>query len=124
MLVPHLHLNGKCREAINVYEKAFSTKPDSIEYISDNEPEKGILHAEMHIHGQKVMLNDHGGSQKLTANSALHLVVVFDNETGLRHAYQYLCDDCDIIAPLQAVSYSPCTVSFIDRFGVRWSLMV
>lgn len=60
----------------------FSTKCDSVEYMCEAEPEKGILHAEMHIHGQRVMLNDHGGSEALTANSTVHLVVVFANESG------------------------------------------
>ncbi len=124
MLVPHLHLNGKCQEAISVYEKAFGTKCDSVEYMCEAEPDKGILHAELHIHGQRVMLNDRGGSEALTANSTVHLVVVYANETDLKHTYQCLRDGCVIISPMQVVSYSPCAVSFIDRFGVRWSLMV
>lgn len=124
MLVPHLHLNGRCQEAISVYENAFSTKCDSVEYMCEAEPERGILHAEMHIHGQRVMLNDNGGSEALTVNSTVHLVVVFANEADLKHTYQFLCDDSVIISPMQAVSYSPCTVSFIDRFGIRWSLMI
>ncbi|MEL7648516.1 MAG: VOC family protein [Sedimentibacter sp.] len=124
MLVPHLHLNGKCQEAISVYENAFNTKCDSVEYMCEAEPEKGIQHAEIHIHGQRVMLNDRGGNEALTANSTVHLVVVFSDETDLKHTYKYLCDGCVIISPIQAVSYSPCTVSFIDKFGVRWSLMV
>lgn len=124
MLVPHLHLNGKCKEAISVYENAFGTQCDSIEYLCDTEPEKGIRHAELHIHGQRVMLNDNGGYEAQTAHSTVQLVVVFDNEKDLIRTYQCLCHGGVIISPMQAFDYSPCTVSFIDRFGVRWSFMV
>ncbi len=29
MLIPYLHFNGNCMEAINLYEKAFNTKVDA-----------------------------------------------------------------------------------------------
>ncbi len=45
-------------------KKAFHTKLDSIIYDSEKEPEKFVIHAEMHIHGQKVMLSDWGGNKK------------------------------------------------------------
>ena len=43
MLVPHLHLNGHCIEALTLYEKAFATKVDHIQLISEEEPEIGVF---------------------------------------------------------------------------------
>ena len=35
MLIPHLHFDGSCKEAISLYEKAFNVKADSIVLNSD-----------------------------------------------------------------------------------------
>ncbi len=51
MLVPHLHLNGHCREALSLYEMAIATKVDQIQLFSEEEPELGVVHAEIYIHG-------------------------------------------------------------------------
>ncbi|WP_055668578.1 VOC family protein [Desnuesiella massiliensis] len=90
MLIPHLHLNGHCREALSFYEKAFSTKIDLIQYISDTEPEKGVTHAEIHIHGQRVMLNDRGGNKDFLVESAMQMIVVFDSVKELKDTYQLM----------------------------------
>lgn len=35
MIVPQLYLNGRCNQAIKIYEKVFSTKIDSILFDKD-----------------------------------------------------------------------------------------
>lgn len=56
MLIPHLHFDGNCMEAIDLYEKAFNTKVDteSIDYMSDG---KKIAHAIMKIQKMKTKAN-------------------------------------------------------------------
>lgn len=124
MLIPHLHFNGRCREALVFYEKAFSVKTDSIQYISDAEPEKGVIHAEIHIHGQRVMLNDRGGNKGFLTESAMQLVVIFGSVKELKDTYRVMSEDSVTIDPIQETFYSECAVGFLDKFGVRWSFMV
>ncbi len=124
MLIPHLHLNGRCREALTLYEKAFKTKTDLIHYVSETEPEKGIVHAEIHIHGQRVMLNDRGGNKDFLTESAMQMVVIFDSVKELQDTYQMMSEESVTIDPMQETFYSPCIVGFLDKFGVRWGFMV
>jgi PhnB protein len=124
LLIPHLHLNGSCREALAFYEKTFSTKTDSIQYVSDTEPEKGVVHAEIHIHGQRVMLNDRGGNKDFLTESAMQMVVIFDSVKELKDTYQLMNEGSVTIDPMQETFYSPCVVGFLDKFGIRWSFMV
>ncbi len=124
MLIPHLHLNGRCREALAFYEKAFFTKTDLIQYISDTQPEKGVVHAEIHIHGQRVMLNDRGGNKDFLIESGMQMVVIFGSVKELKDTYQLMGEDSITIDPIQETFYSPCVVGFLDKFGVRWSFMV
>ena len=115
-LVPHLYLDGKCREAISQYVKAFGTEVKEIIYNSENEPEKGVMHSEIYIHGQRIMLND-GDSQP-------GLVVIYDNKEELMNSYEIMKEGGQTTAPMMETSYSPCTVGICDRFGINWVLMV
>lgn len=124
MIVPQLYLNEGCYEAIEIYEKAFHTKLDSIVYDPEKEPEKFVIHAEMHIHGQRVMLSDWGGNKNLSIDSALQIVVIFNNENGLKEAYEIMKTGSQTIIPMAPTFYSTCLVDFLDKFGVRWCFMI
>ena len=52
MLIPVLHFEGNCMDAIALYEVAFNSKAENYDCGDDN----NIHHAEMIIHGQKVYL--------------------------------------------------------------------
>lgn len=126
MLVPHLHFGGRCEEAIQLYEKAFETKVDTILFnkdMSGDPHDTGIGHAEMHIHGQRVMLNDRFGSTN-PAETAVQMVMIFSTEERLMKSYDIIKDGITIIDPLQKVFYSPLVTVFIDKFGIQWCFMV
>ncbi|MGZ9583098.1 VOC family protein [Paenibacillus marinisediminis] len=124
MLVAQLYLNGACSEAIDLYEKAFRTEADSIMYDTQKDPEKFVIHAEMHILGTRLMLSDFGGTKESSAESTMEIVAIFENEEVLREAYQVLNENSKTITPIGPIFFSPCLVSFIDKFGVRWCFMV
>ena len=68
MLIPHLHFRGNCKEALSFYENAFNVKADTVifrkDYDSMDRPnENEIAHAVMHIHYQRVYLNDRFGKK-------------------------------------------------------------
>lgn len=124
MLVPQLYLNGKCVKAIEVYKKAFNTKVDNIMFDTEKEPEKFVIHAEMHIHAQRVMLSDWGGNISNTTDTAMQLVVIFNTEEELKQAYEIIKPNSKTIIPLAPTFYSPLMADFLDEFGVRWCFMV
>ncbi len=124
MLVPHLYLNGKCEEAIAQYVKAFGAEVKVLIRHDENEPEKGIMHAELYIHGQRVMLNDIGANSNDTGRSPVELIVIYDTVEDLKNAYEIMKEGSQTISPMEETSYSPCVVEFRDRFGVPWGFMV
>ena len=125
MIIPHLHFPGCCAQAIAAYERAFQTECATTvtnrEYGADDD---GIAHAEMRIHGQRIMLNDRFGNKNMSADIATNLVVTFPSASALRDCYEALKDRCTLIDPLQSLPYSELFVQFIDRFGVQWCFMV
>lgn len=124
MLVPQLYLNGRTNEALRLYSQAFNSSADSVSYDPEQEPETFVIHAEMHILGQRVMLSDYGGTAGYPAESVQELVAIFEHEAALKLAYDSIKTGSTTITPLGPVFYSPCMVQFADPFGVRWCFMV
>ena len=124
MLIPHLHFNGNCMEAINLYEKAFNTKVDakSLEYMSDGEK---IAHAVMIIHGTEVFLNDALKflNDTFGVSCGVHLIIKFNAVDELIACYEILKAD-DNPAPFYETPYSKMVGNFVDKFGVLWGFMV
>ncbi|WP_379138809.1 VOC family protein [Paenibacillus sp. sgz500958] len=124
MLVPQLYLNGACCEALELYQVAFNTVTDSIMFDPQQEPEKYVIHAEMHILGTRIMLSDFGGTRESSADATMEIVAIFENDEVLRRAYQILLKESKTITPIGPTFYSSCLVQFIDKFGVRWCFMI
>lgn len=120
MLIPHLHFCGDCEEAIALYEKAFNTRVDTI--IRNDEGR--LLHAEMHIHEQRVMLNNRFGNKDKTTACAIAAIVTFRNADELLVCYEIMNQDSITIDKLEQLSYTELCVQFLDKFGIQWAFMV
>ena len=127
MLIPHLHFNGNCAEAISLYEKAFNTKAETVIYnrqYNASCDDDGIAHAAMKLHGQTIYLNDRFGNKSFSTDIAVHLIVIFKTTDKLLACYEILKLDSITIDPMKELAYSPLAVQFIDRYGVQWGFMV
>jgi PhnB protein len=131
-LVPNLHFNGNCEEAIESYEQAFGGKRtvflrnkdanplDSAGQSTMEKPEN-IYHAEMVIGNHRIMLNDSDSGLPIGMN--VSLLVSMDSVEAVKAAYNKLKEGARIISPISETTYSSCFVSLVDRFGVRWELI-
>ena len=121
MIIPHLHFNGNCNQAITFYEKAFNTKAE----IGDRNGEF-ISHAIMDIRGTRVFLNDRvdfaNTSKRLDGTT--HFVVLFDSKDELLDCYAHFGNTSTIIDEFTKESYSAWCGNFMDEFGVVWGFMV
>jgi len=122
MLIPILHFENNCADAIELYEKAFSTKAKDYEYREDNK----IRHAEMNVHGQKIFLNDAKDFIKngFGVDCVAHLVLTFDTSEELLACYEILKADDNLPNPFVETPHSKLVGNFLDKFGVLWGLMV
>ena len=118
MLVTHIYLNGQCKKAIELYKNAFNATIQTL--IESPENEELVMHAEILIHNQLLMLNDFGNNDGFSISGGYQLCVKFDSEEELMKSYSILVDGSKIITPLQATDFSACMVRFIDKYDVRW----
>ncbi len=132
-IVPNLHFHGECEAAIELYEQAFGAQRTVFLRYQDADPrdfdlegnqayQEYVYHAEMRIGGQRIMLTDH--TQALAEGRNLSLLISFDQKADVLAAYEHLKIGAQILAPLTETTYSGCFVSLIDRYGIRWELMV
>jgi PhnB protein len=122
MLIPHLHFCGNCTDAIALYGKAFDTKADVLFFNGNGNGSVG--HAEMRIHGIRVMLNDRFGNKDKSANCAVALIVTFESKAELLACYETLKPGGIVVDPPEKLSYTELGLQFIDRFGVQWGFMM
>ena len=120
MIIPHLHFTGTCKEAIELYEKAFKAKTDEI-YMND---ENKVSHAVMSIHNQIIYLNDRFGAKERTTDISTNLIIVFDNTEEFMFCYEILKEGSKEIDPISTRPYSSLVVQFIDKYNVQWAFMV
>ncbi len=118
MLVTHVYLNGQCKEAIELYKNAFNATVQTL--IESPENTELVMHAEILIHNQLLMLNDFGNNDGFSISGGYQLCVKFDSEEELMKSYSILVDGSKIITPIQATDFSACMVRFIDKYDVRW----
>ena len=123
MLVPHLYLSGRCEEAIAQYVKAFGAEVKVLIRNSENDPSKGVMHSEIYIHGQRMMLNDVSGKIDNTRGTQ-QLVVIYKTTEELKKSYEIMKEESRTLSPMEETFYSPCVVEFWDKFGILWCFMV
>ena len=54
----------------------------------------------------------------------IYLGAFFKTEDAVRHAYKILSPEATILSEPKSLSYTPCVAGLIDKFGIRWDLMV
>ena len=132
-IVPTLNFAGRCREAIQLYEKAFGGRITCLTtYREANDPaympllteaqKDYVYHAELLLGDQRIIMSDHADIDFAVCYTNF-LTIMYDTKEEVRRAYELLKDGSQTIYPMEATPYSSCRVVFVDRFGIRWGIM-
>lgn len=131
-ITPNFHFRGECKQALELYKKAFDAKIKILLCNSDaNSQDKGIegeyqndivYHAEFYIGGQRLTATD-SPDDPFPNTHPLSLLITFEKAEDVKKAYEIMADGATVIYPMQRTSYSSCFVSLVDKFGIRWELM-
>jgi len=132
-ITPTLNFAGTCREAIQLYAKAFggditclvsyrdAADPDYISRLTEVQKDY-IYHSELILDGQRIIMSDHTDIELGTCYSNF-LTVVFDTKEEVQRAYELMREGSTTIYEMAATPYSSCRVVFVDKFGIRWGIM-
>ena len=132
---PLLLFENNCEAAIKVYQEAFNAElavmmryrdanTDNAEFVLKNESEKELIyHAQLDFNGQRIILADNL-FDKQPRGHTIYLGAFFKTEAAVRRAFEILSDGATILSVPKSLDYTPCVAGLIDRFGIRWDLMV
>lgn len=132
-ITPTLNFGGTCREAIQMYKKAFEGKITClISYREANDPaympllseeqKDYIYHAELVLGNQRIIMSDHLDIE-FTVCYSNFLTIMYDTKEEVQRAYEVMKAGSKTIYEMEATPYSSCRVVFIDKFGIRWGIM-
>ena len=132
-ITPTLNFGGQCREAIQMYEKAFGGKISClITYREANDPaympllredqKDYIYHSELVFGDQRLIMSDHVDIE-FTVCYSNFLTIMYDTKEEVQRAYEIMKEGSTTIYKMEATPYSSCRVVFVDRFGIRWGIM-
>lgn len=132
-ITPTLNFGGACREAIQMYEKAFGGKITClISYREANDPaympllndaqKDYIYHAELVLGNQRIIMSDHVDIE-FTVCYSNFLTIMYDTKEEVQRAYEIMKEGSKTIYKMEATPYSSCRVVFVDKFGIRWGIM-
>ena len=129
--VPTLNFNGKCREAMEMYRKAFSGKVTALlTYGEVNDPayplkddqKDWIYHGELTFGSQRIIMSDHM-DMHFDVCYTCFLTAMMDTKEQVAAAWEVMKEGSTVIYPLEETFYSSARVVFVDRFGIRWGIM-
>ena len=131
-VMPNLHFKGTCKQAIELYKKAYGAEVKAFLSYADANPQDFLMndeshrdlvyHSEVIIGNHKLMLNDTAEDDFHMGNS-LSLLVHFDTEDECMEAYKIMANGAVILSPMESQTYCACFASLIDKYGVQWELM-
>ena len=120
-VVPNFHFRGNAKQAIELYQKAFSAEVKVLMCDPDSENDL-VWHAEIYIGNQRMTMTD--DLEMLAPNAhPMSLLLSFEQDEDVQKAFAVLADGATIIYPIQATEYSTCFVKLIDKFGMLWVLL-
>ncbi|MEG0039584.1 MAG: VOC family protein [Bacteroides sp.] len=128
----HLHLvfNGDCEKAFSVYKQIFNGeivflfRKGEDKTLSVGEEEKNkISHIVLNTEHFSIQGEDADKGVPVTTGSN-KLVLVFEDRAKLQSVFTVLSEGGTIVSPLEKTFFSEAIGEVIDRFGVRWLLMM
>jgi len=130
MIIPCIHFNGNCDEAINFYKEVFGAEVNAINYAKDAPPDSGmealppnfVMHSEVIICGTNFSLTD--GSETPVSGEHISFMVNYDTPEEVKLAFDKLAEGGKVVEALAPQFWSSLYGYVTDCFGISWQVMV
>ena len=130
MMMPFINFDGKCLQAIALYESVFTVQNKQVQLYRDMPgfdplPERMhdyVLHAEMTIAGSPIWLSD--STKDVYTGNLVSIAVTLPDVDAVNTAYYKLLNASgEAVIEIAPTFYSPMFGTVQDQFGVIWHLM-
>jgi PhnB protein len=129
-LIPYLHFNGSCAEALRFYEQAlgattlFKMRFGDSPMAADMPPGSAerIMHATLDVGGQHLMASDTHPDMGYAGMHGFSISLSYDSVDQARKVFDALAEGGEVSLPLQKTFWSAAFGMLTDRFGTPWMI--
>lgn len=127
-LIPYLHFNGQCEEALNFYKKCFNATILQFSRMSDSHipvPEthkNQVMHARLQFGDNLLYLSDTLPGNNTNTGNNIRLSLELKDKKKINDLFAKLADGGKIIIPLQDTFWHARFGQLVDKFGIQWML--
>lgn len=129
-IIAYLNFSGRAKEAALYYAEVFESPPPTLMLFGDMPPDPSylmtdavkqlVMHTEIKIGTETIMISDVTPDMKLTMGNNISLLISLSDEETLTRYFKRLAKDGTISMPLQETFWSKCYGNLTDKFGVGW----
>ena len=127
-LVPYLHFEGDCEEAVKMYERIFHGKIEGIKRFGEGPMEASeshknqVLHALLMLGESSLMASDTFPGAELTKGDNYALSIMLKDEDRAGRIFAELAKGGKVIMPFEKQFWGAVFGQLVDRFGIRWMI--
>ena len=130
-LATYLHFDGNAREAAHFYADVFGVEtgtlmtfgdgmPDMPEFPLSAEDKQRIMHTQLRINGDLLMLSDAMPGLPFTAGTNFSITYLGTDVEEMTRLFGRLAEGGRVDMPLTESSWSPLYGQVTDKFGIGW----
>lgn len=133
MIGHYLMFNNNCKEALEIYEKAFGAKvlhkqtygdmPPNPDFPIAEEDRELVLNARFEIAGTVIMASD-VGQFSADKGSNMYVTVTTKDKELVTKAWEMLKEGGEVVNDLEPVFFAELHGSMRDKFGIGWMFTV
>jgi len=130
MLLPAIHFEGNCNEAISLYKEVLGAEVQAIAYFKDRPADSGmeetlpddfVMHSEVKI--SDVVLSMTDGGEKRPTGDNFSFIIIKENKEEVTDIYNGLLEGGKEIIALAPVFWASTYGLVEDKFGISWQVM-
>lgn len=126
-LVPYIHFNGDCEEALTHYQKVLGgevnivNRYDNPAIKAPQEYQNKILHAEFKFAGNTILASDSMWNNPITRGTGdTSLSITLGSPEEGQKVFDELSAGGEVKFPFKKQFWGAWHGNFTDRFGIRW----
>ncbi len=126
-LIPYLHFNGNCEEALNTYIDILGGSGQVVSRFGDNPSfqvpddfKNKVMHASMIFDDNVIMMSD--TTRRIYQGNGAVMSINDGNEERIRLIFEKLSAGGEVTMPLEKQFWGSLFGQVIDKFGIHWML--
>lgn len=128
-LIPYLHFNGNCEEAINTYAEILggaggvtSRFGDTNAFPVTEEFKNKVMHGNVTFDDNVIFMSDCGPGRSVIHGDGTAMSIGLGDEARAQKIFDRLAEGGTVIMPMAKQFWGAIFGQLVDKFGIRWMI--